>query len=86
VDRDGVVATCPGTCHDLALCQACAIERLPILIADAVLADVEAEQQWMQAQEQYEEMRRTYWVRICDSLDDIPEGVFEDESPLRRRR
>jgi hypothetical protein len=84
--QNRVVATCTGKRHDLALCKACAIDRLPILIADAALADAESDDQWEHAHEQYEEVRRAYWLRICDGLDDIPEGLFEDEPPLRCRR
>src|SRR5262249_14258031 len=74
--------TWPGERGDLPLCRTCILGILPRIMAEAALAGVKRHKCWQEARECYQELRSTYWMYVCDELDDVPEGlVDEDDVP-----
>ena len=47
--------------------------------AESALAGVKRQDCWQEARECYEELRSTYWMYVCNELDDIPEGLFDED-------
>ena len=71
--------TWPGPSQDLHICQACAIRKLPSLLATAALHNVKRAKAWPGVQEVYEDIRHAYWLEICESLDTGMEGLLDDD-------
>jgi hypothetical protein len=45
----------------------------------AALHNIKRAEAWLEAQEIYEEIRHTYWLDICESLDTSMEGLLDDD-------
>ena len=74
--------TWPSPSQDLHICQSCAIQKLPSLLAMAALHDIKRAKAWPEVQEIYEDIRHTYWMEVCEALDTGMEGLLdEDDTP-----
>ena len=71
--------TWPGPSQDLHICQACAIRKLPSLLATGALHNIKRAKAWPGVQEVYEDIRHAYWLEICESLDTGMEGLLDDD-------